>query len=302
MRKACARGGQGYIYGLCLFHDALAASCPPPMTEADLLARTPFPATRDSLAAQLREAGLRPGATVLAHTSLRALGWIAGGPVALIQALLDSVGPDGLVAMPAHSSDLTDPAQWQAPPVPAAWLETLRAHTPAYDPAITPTRGMGAVAELFRTWPGAARSQHPTCSFAAVGAGAAALTAGHALEDPLGETSPLEKLLRADADILLLGVGFDVCTMLHLAEQRAWPERPRHAEASPIMENGQRVWRRYTQPALLDSDHFLPVGQSLLDQGLATRFALGAGHGLRVSARHAVAHALLRWQGQPAPA
>ena len=122
------------------------------MTEADLLARTPFPATRDSLAAQLRDGGLRPGATVLVHTSLRALGWIAGGPVALIQALLDCVGSDGLVAMPAHSSDLTDPAQWQAPPVPAAWLDTLRAHTPAYDPATTPTRRRRARAASARSW------------------------------------------------------------------------------------------------------------------------------------------------------
>ncbi|WP_240806464.1 aminoglycoside N(3)-acetyltransferase [Achromobacter dolens] len=286
---------------MCPFHDAFRGALPTPMTEADLLARTPFPATRDSLAAQLREGGLRPGATVLVHTSLRALGWIAGGPVALIQALLDCVGSDGLVAMPAHSSDLTDPAQWQAPPVPAAWLDTLCEHMPAYDPAITPTRGMGAVAELFRTWPGAVRSLHPTCSFAAVGAGADALTANHRLDDPLGETSPLAKLMRADAEILLLGVGFDVCTMLHLAEQRAWPTRARQPEASPIIEHGRRVWKRYDQPALLDSDHFLPVGQSLIDAGLARRFALGAGHGLRVPARVAVEHAQRYWHGKPVP-
>ncbi|NMU93944.1 AAC(3) family N-acetyltransferase, partial [Achromobacter ruhlandii] len=201
-------------------------------------ARTPFPATRDSLAAQLREGGLRPCATVLVHTSLRALGWIAGGPVALIQALLDCVGSDGLVAMPAHSSDLTDPAQWQAPPVPDAWLDTLREHMPAYDPAITPTRGMGAVAELFRTWPDARRSLHPTCSFAAVGAGADALTANHRLDDPLGETSPLAKLLRADAEILLLGVGFDVCTLLPLPEHPACPPRPRHPRAPATTQHG----------------------------------------------------------------
>ena len=272
------------------------------MTEAALLARTPFPATRDSLAAQLRHGGLRPGATVLVHTSLSALGWIAGGPVAVIQALLDSAGPGGLVAMPAHSPDLTDPALWQAPPVPVDWLDTLRGAMPAYDPAITPTRGMGAVAELFRTWPGVHRSQHPTCSFSALGPHAAEITAGHRLEDPFGDTSPLAKLLAADADILLLGVGFDVCTMLHLAELRAWPDRPKQPEASPIMENGQRVWKRFAQPALLDPEHFLPVGQSLIDRGLAVRFELGAGHGLRVSARTAVDHALDLWRGAPPPA
>ncbi|MBB1628073.1 aminoglycoside N(3)-acetyltransferase [Achromobacter sp. UMC71] len=271
------------------------------MTEADLLARTPSPATRASLAVQLHAAGLQPGAALLVHTSLSALGWIAGGPVAVIQALLDVVGPDGLVAMPAHSSDLTDPALWQAPPVPTGWLDTLRREMPAYDAAITPTRRMGTVAELFRTWPGVRRSQHPTCSFAAIGPRAAGITAGHQLEDPFGDASPLAKLLAADADILLLGVGFDACTMLHLAELRAWPDRPRQPEASPIIEDGQRVWKRFTQPALLDPEHFLPVGQSLIDRGLAVRFEVGAGHGWRVSARTAVDHALDLWRGTPPP-
>ncbi|GAB1839263.1 hypothetical protein MyNCGM152_00040 [Achromobacter xylosoxidans] len=105
---------------MCPFHDAPRGTLPTPMTEADLLARTPFPATRDSLAAQLRDGGLRPGATVLVHTSLRALGWIAGGPVALIQALLDCVGSDGLVAWawwPSCSAPGPAPCAACIPPV-----------------------------------------------------------------------------------------------------------------------------------------------------------------------------------------
>ncbi|WP_407232097.1 AAC(3) family N-acetyltransferase [Escherichia coli] len=43
----------------------------------------------------MRENGLTLGGTVLVHSSLSSLGWVAGGPVAVIQALLDCVGPQG---------------------------------------------------------------------------------------------------------------------------------------------------------------------------------------------------------------
>lgn len=57
-------------------------------TEQELISRTPQPATRASLARQMRENGLTLGGTVLVHSSLSSLGWVAGGPVAVIQELI----------------------------------------------------------------------------------------------------------------------------------------------------------------------------------------------------------------------
>jgi aminoglycoside 3-N-acetyltransferase len=81
--------------------------------------------------------------------------------VALIQALMDVVTPEGTLVMPAFTGDNSDPADWSHPPVPEAWWPVIRAQTPAFDPAITPTHMMGRIAEAFRTWPRTIRSEHP---------------------------------------------------------------------------------------------------------------------------------------------
>ena len=56
------------------------------MTEHELVSRTPTPATAGSLLAQLTRLGLPEGATVLVHSSLSSLGWVAGGAQAVVDA------------------------------------------------------------------------------------------------------------------------------------------------------------------------------------------------------------------------
>ena len=138
------------------------------MSESEVIAASEKPVTEQSLAADLRRLGLRAGMTVLVHSSLSSLGWVCGGSTAVIRALLAVVGTDGTLVMPAHSAG-SDPAGWENPPVPRAWWDTIRATTPPFDPAITPTRAIGVIPEQFRTWPGVVRSYHPTGSFAARG-------------------------------------------------------------------------------------------------------------------------------------
>jgi aminoglycoside 3-N-acetyltransferase len=222
-------------------------------------AETPKPRTRASLAQDLRALRLEPGMIVILHSSLRSLGWVCGGPVAVVQALLDVLTPAGTLVVPTQTAVNSDPAQWSRPPVPESWWPIIRANMPAYDPRLTPSEHMGAIAEQVRTWPGSVRSDHPAVSFAAVGQDAAWLMADHALDFGLGEESPLRRIADRAGHILLLGADHDSNTSLHLAQYRV------PACATPLpwgaarFEDGQRVWRDY-QDIDLGTEDFPEIG------------------------------------------
>lgn len=204
--------------------DIVIAVGSPCMGEERLIQRTKRPATVATLRDQLGLLGVAQGDVLIVHCSMGSLGWVAGGTAAVVDALLEAVGPDGTVSMPAHSTDWSDPSGWENPPVPAAWWPDIISSRPAFDPYSTPLRGMGAVAENLLMRRSTLRSAHPLHSHMANGHDAATIVADHPLEDSFGDRSPLGRLYDADAKVLLLGVGHAHNTSLHLAESRAqWP-------------------------------------------------------------------------------
>ena len=81
------------------------------MSEKDVIAHTKSqPATVASLAHDLARLGVEPGMTLLVHSSLSALGYVIGGPVAVVQALEGVLSPRGTLVMPTQTGDLSDPA------------------------------------------------------------------------------------------------------------------------------------------------------------------------------------------------
>jgi aminoglycoside 3-N-acetyltransferase len=174
---------------------------------------------------ELRALGVPQGSVLLTHCSLRSVGRVDGGAATLLDALLKVLGEDGTLVVPAQtrsksatSTEFLRAVSGLAPAERERYLDLL----PGFDPAVTPSEGMGALAEAVRSHPAAGRSAHPSTSFAALGRHAAELTASHPIESFLGDDSPLGWMDRAGAYVLLLGVGYDKCTAFHLGEDRSF--------------------------------------------------------------------------------
>lgn len=229
------------------------------MTENEVIQSTSIFQSKETLKMQLQALGIRAGDAILVHSSLSSMGWIAGGAQAVVEALQETVTSNGTIVMPAQSSDNSDPSYWMMPPVPKEWHEPIRQAMPAFDPHTTHLRGMGEIANCFHRHPKTIRSPHPSHSFIAWGRLAREWMAEHPLTDSFGLTSPLGKMLQHPVKIVLIGVGYDSCTALHLAEYLA-PGLTYSPQGAAMLQNGQRVWATY-EMADVDSDVFPSIGQ-----------------------------------------
>jgi aminoglycoside N3'-acetyltransferase len=99
------------------------------------------------------------------------------------------------------------------------------------------------VADTFWRLPGVLRSDSPH-AFAAIGPRAAAITAPHPVEIPHGPDSPPGRVHALDGQVLLLGVGHDADTTIHLAELLAGVRYRRRAH-STILRDGRPVRVEY---------------------------------------------------------
>ena len=206
------------------------------------------------VADQLRALGIAPGDVLLAHISFRAVRPLAGGPTGLIGAIRDAIGPGGTLVMPSWTGSDDDP----------------------FDPATTPAAAaLGFVAETFRRLPEVQRSDHPF-AFAAVGPAAKDVVSGPMPLPPHMPDSPVGRVHDLDGQVLLLGVGHDANTTLHLAELLARvPYRvPKYCT---ILNHGRRERIDY-----LENDHcgtcFALVDGWLREQGLQTEGRAGNAH------------------------
>ena len=179
--------------------------------------------SRDELVDDLRNLGVIAGSILVVHTAFSKVRPVEGGPHGLIDALRTALGPTGTLVMPSMSDTDDEP----------------------FRPYETRCMSMGVVADTFWRLPGVARSDSPH-AFAATGPRADEITAPHPLEIPHGVASPVSRLYELDARILLLGVGHDANTTIHLAENLAGV-RYRRAVYSTIVRNGQLVRVDYSE-------------------------------------------------------
>ena len=224
--------------------------------------------SREHLTEQLRSLGVQPGGVLLVHTSFRAVRPVEGGPLGLIEALRAALGPDGTLVMLSSTGSDDEP----------------------FDPATTPVAAdLGAVADIFWRLPGVLRSNHPF-AFAAVGPRAAEITSDPLPIPPHIPESPVGRVHELNGQVLLLGVGHDANTTLHLAELLAGvPYRvPRYCT---VLRGGRPVRIDYGE-----NDHccerFALADEWLRARGLQAEGQVGHAQARLVRARDLVRLAL----------
>ena len=145
--------------------------------------------TQATLLQDLRELGLQSGDTVLVRADLGELGRVRGGVgAAVMGALKDAVGPEGTLVALSFTRTL-----------PLLRLDreyVFRSDTPST---------AGALARLFLEDPEVRRSRHPTNSFAAIGARAEQVLAGH--DETAPSFLPMAQLIALGGRQLLIGCG-----------------------------------------------------------------------------------------------
>ncbi len=254
---------------------------------------TPPAVTGTRLTEDLRRLGVRPGATVMVHTRMSALGWVIGGSGTVVRALLDALGPDGTLVAYASWADHVYRDEDRPPEHRAAYA----ADPPSFDVAtgeVDPD--LGRIPERVRTWPGAVRSAHPEASVVAIGPRAAWLCSPHPGDDAYGADSPFARLVEAGGEVLMLGAPLDTVTILHHAEAIARVPDKRLVTYT-VLVGGER--RTYTdidtsrgafpyESLGLGDDEFAVIAREALAAGIGVRRLVGAGKSVLFGARELV--------------
>ena len=162
--------------------------------------------------AVLRRLGVQQGDILCAHSSFDQFLGFEGNLGDAVNALKDTVGPDGGLMMPTQ-------------PFSGSAIDYVK-KTPVTNIARAPSL-MGMMTEVLRRTPGVVRTIHPTHPAALWGAKGVEL-AGNDWEarTPCGRNTAYYRLLERDAKVAMLGTTLQGITLFHCVEELIEPLMP----------------------------------------------------------------------------
>ena len=170
-----------------------------------------------------RQTSVKPGDTIIVHTSYKSLGGVEGGADTVMDVMRELVGTRGTVLFPAFNFQ--------------SWTETHY-----FDVLETPSK-MGMITELARLRPDAKRSPHPIYSFSVWGARADEFAAADDVE-AYGPNSAFAHFHKSNGTIVSIGLDFNsTFSMHHYIEYNVGCDYRRIKEFSGIYVGYDRVPR-----------------------------------------------------------
>ncbi len=152
------------------------------------------------LETSLRLLGIEEGDGLLIHSALQFLGKPEEGEGMYLEVLQDILGSGGTIVVPAFNFEFAKGVD--------------------FDPAKSPSEGMGVFSELVRKHPEALRTNHPLQSLSILGAQDANIARRDTLS-AFDEDSAFDVMLKEGYKLLLLGATIQAASIVHYSEQRA---------------------------------------------------------------------------------
>lgn len=208
---------------------------------------------KEVIVSQLESLGLQNYSAVMVHTSMRQIGKLDGGGDSLIDALLQTLGPEGNLVMVLGADD----------------DEPFDALTSEAD------EDMGIVPELFRKRSGVQVNDHAAARYAAHGPEAEVLLNPVQLHDYHGPGSVLERLTEMHGAVLRLGADTDTVTLTHLAEYLADVPDKRRVTLRYVRADSEEQWIESLDDSegiadWKEGDYFPQILLDYLETGSAT--------------------------------
>ncbi len=232
---------------------------------------------REQFRLQLQELGIKPGDTVLVHSSMKAI-QTKRTPDEVIEDLLSAVGEEGTLLMPALT------------------YENVTPENPVFESRVTPPC-IGLLPNVFMKMPGVERSINPTHSVLAKGRLAHTFTVGHVMDDvAVGPHSPFMLLPVYNGKILFIGDILHSCTFMHGIEEIIQPPYIRRVTNRYIVDGTEREY--------IGNDDFgwgseFQRIEEILEYPDIRKGKLGAANAYLIDARALLAAALSKMWAEP---
>ncbi len=195
---------------------------------------------REMLVNSFRNIGLDKGSIVCVHSSLSRLGHVVGGADAIIDALIETVRPEGCIMMPSFSM--------------RGSMMSYLDQGEIFDVRSSPSQ-VGLITEIFRKWPGVLRSLHPTNSLLAWGERARELLRDHDKSlTPYGPYTPYGRIAEEKNSFILMLETHIHSLLHHLQERVNFPHYflPEERKVSFVDDKGEKrtMWTKVMRPRI----------------------------------------------------
>lgn len=185
------------------------------------------------------QAGIKRGDVICVQSSYKGLGELEGGPLTLAKALIEIIGAEGTLLMPAYNFK--------------SWTEEH------YFDIKETSSGVGILTDMFRKMEGVKRTQHPIHSLSVWGKLRDEICTIDA-ENSFGENSVFSYLLKINAIYSTAGLGLEMPFLpCHLAEkEKDTPyRRIKKFSGTYIGYNGKPEIKTYSLD--VKKDHFMSM-------------------------------------------